>query len=113
EVETGVMPRTPHGVSDHQPLRERTAVVGTSGAHCEEIVAAPHDKHGFFADMPRQHDAVGKAIDRNALHKVGTGRIGLRCSHDDLHRTTIGLITSWAVLAVLAATVYIDGGYAK
>ncbi len=110
EVETGVMPGTPHGVSDHQPLRKRTAIMGTGGTDREEIVAAPHDKHRFFADMPRQHAAVGKAIDRNPLRKVGTGRIGLRCSHDDLQRTTLGLINS---RGVLAATVYIDGGHAK
>ena len=88
ETETGVMPGTPHGVPDQEPLRKRTAVMGTGGADCEEIVATPHEQHGFFADVPRQHAPVGKAVDRNALRKVGTGRTGLRCSHDDLQQTT-------------------------
>jgi hypothetical protein len=89
------MPGTPHGVPDQEPLRKRTAVMATGGADCEEIVAAPHEQHGFFADVPRQHAPVGKAIDRNALRKVGTGRIGLGCSHDDLQRTTLGRTNSW------------------
>src|SRR5258708_21522864 len=32
QAEPGVMPGTPHGVSDHQPIRGRTAVMGTAGA---------------------------------------------------------------------------------
>jgi hypothetical protein len=41
--------------------------MGTGGADCEEIVAAAYEKHGFFADLPRHHAPIGKAIDRNAL----------------------------------------------
>jgi len=63
--------------------------MGTGGTDREEIVAALHEQHGFCADVPRRHASVGKAIDRNALRKVGTGWIGLRCSHDDLQRTTL------------------------
>ncbi len=69
--------------------------MGTGGADREEVVAAAHEKHGFFADLPRHHAPIGKAIDRNASCEVGTGRIGLRCSHDDLQRTTLGRINSW------------------
>lgn len=89
EAETGVMPGTPHGVSDHQPVRERTAVMGTGGADRKEVIAALHQQHDLFSNVARQHAPVGKAIDRNALRKVGTGRTGLRCSHDDLQRTTL------------------------
>jgi hypothetical protein len=88
EAETSVMPGTPHGVSDHQPIRERTAVMGAGGADRKEIIAALHKQHGLFANVARQHAPVGKAIDWNALRKVGTGRTGLRCSHDDLQQTT-------------------------
>ena len=71
------------------PTTSPSAVMGTGGTDREEIVAALHEQHGFCADVPRRHASVGKAIDRNALRKVGTGRIGLRCSHDDLQRTTL------------------------
>jgi hypothetical protein len=70
--------------------------MGTGGTDCEEIVAASPEKHGFFADMPRHHAPIGKAIDRNALREVGTGRVGLRCSHDDLQWTTRGETTCWS-----------------
>src|SRR5258708_18841545 len=46
QAETGVMPRTPHGVSDHQPVSERTAVIGTGGADRKEVIAALHQQHG-------------------------------------------------------------------
>jgi hypothetical protein len=104
------MPWTPYGVSDHEPLRERAAVMGTGGADREEIVAASHHKHGFFADMPPHHTPIGKVIDCNALCKIGTGRAGLRCSHDDLQRTLPGETPYWGMLA---GNQYIDGGYAK
>jgi hypothetical protein len=68
--------------------------MGTGGADRKEIIAALHEQDGLFANVACQHAPVGKAIDRTALRKVGTGRIGLRCSHNDLQRTTLGLINS-------------------
>ena len=51
--------------------------------------AAPHKKHRFFTDVPRQHATVGENVSRDAPRKIGTGGIGLRCSLDDLRRTTL------------------------
>jgi hypothetical protein len=84
--------------------------MGTGGADRKEIIAALHEQHDLFSNVARKHTPVGKAIDRNALRKVGTGRTGLRCSHDDLQQTTP---RPDQPLGVLAATAYIDDGYTK
>src|SRR5258708_39245857 len=109
-AETGGMQGTPHGVPGHQPIRERTAVMGTGGADRKEIIAALHEQHDLFSNVARQHAPVGKAIDRNALRKVGTGRTGLRCAHDELQQTTP---RPYHLLGVIAATAYIYDGCAK
>jgi len=52
-----MMPGTPHGISDHQPVRERTAVMGTGGADRKEIIAALHEQHELFFNIAAIHRA--------------------------------------------------------
>ena len=76
-----MMPRTPHGVIDHEPFSERSAVMGTDSTDREIFIAAAREKYGFLADMPCEHLTVGKVIDRDALLQVRTGHVRLRCAH--------------------------------
>jgi hypothetical protein len=76
--------------------------MATGGADREEIVAASHEKDRFVADMPRHHAPIGKVFGRNALREVGTCRVGLRCSHDELQRTTPAETPCWGVLVAIA-----------
>ena len=75
------MPGTSHGVVDHEPFGERSAVVGTGRADREEFITAARQQDGFVADMPGKHVSVGEIIDRDARRQVGTGRRRLRCAH--------------------------------
>jgi hypothetical protein len=58
-----MMPRTPHGVFDQKPFRERSAVMGTGGTDREELVALARNEYGFFADVPHEHVSVEEVID--------------------------------------------------
>ena len=72
------MPGTPHGVLNHEALRERATVMGTGGTNCEKFVAAPRQQYGVFVDVPQEHVPVGHIIGRNTLRQVGTESIRLR-----------------------------------
>jgi len=64
------MPWTADRFAGHQAFRERAVVVGACSANREEFVSAAGEKHAFFANMPRQHLAVGESVARDTLRQV-------------------------------------------
>ena len=52
QAEAGVVPRAAYGVLDHQPFRERTAVMGAGGTDREEGVTATRKQNRMLADVP-------------------------------------------------------------
>ena len=83
------MPGTSHRVLDHQPFRQRSAVVGAGGTDREELVAAARDEYGFLADVPCEHASVEQIIDGNTPRQVGTGWLRSICAHCDLRMATL------------------------
>src|SRR5262249_47713572 len=81
QAEAGVVPRTAHRVVNQEPLRERSAIVGTGGADRENLTATAGEQHGLLTDMSQQHVAVGERVDRDSLRQIGAGRTGLFSSH--------------------------------
>src|SRR6185369_9958114 len=75
QAEAGMMPWTPHGVRDHQPVGERPAIVRAARSDREEFIAAACEQHGFLADMSADHAAVSELIERDALREVRTTRL--------------------------------------
>ena len=77
-----MVPGTSHRVADHQPLRERPAVMRAGGADREEFIPAAREQHGFLAHVPAHHGPVAKGVERHAAHEIGSFRLGLLGSHE-------------------------------
>jgi hypothetical protein len=75
QAEARMMPRASHGVVDQQAVRERPAIVRASRADGAEFVAAAREQDGLFTHVSAEHGSLGKAIERDALREVGSGRL--------------------------------------
>jgi hypothetical protein len=64
QAKAGVVPRAPHRVVDHQPFRERTAIVGAGGGDREEFVAAAREQDRVVADVSGQHLSISECVSR-------------------------------------------------
>jgi hypothetical protein len=64
------MPGTANGVAYHQPLGERTAVVGADCAHSKELLAHPCQQHGLVSDVTSKHGTIGEGIRRDSLGQI-------------------------------------------
>ena len=67
EAEARVMPRTPHGVADDEPLHERPAVVRTVRPDGEQLGARPCQHDVLVADAPEDHAPVSQIPTRRLL----------------------------------------------
>jgi len=81
QIETRVMPRTPHRVSDHEAIGKRTVIVGAMGADREDFRSAAHQKNFFVAYPTDEFAAIGKLGKRYALHEIRTGGLRLVFGH--------------------------------
>src|SRR5215469_8456986 len=78
EAEAGMMPGTPDSVPNHDPVHERSAVMGAGSVDREELVPVAREEHTFFANMAYEHTSVGKIVSRNSGCQVGTRRAHIR-----------------------------------
>src|SRR5258707_14183802 len=88
-----MVPRTSHGVVDHQSLGERPAVVRAGRADREEFIAAAREEDWLLAHMSAEHASIGEVIERDSFREIGTRRIRLLCAHG-------GLLTSSEILGL-------------
>jgi hypothetical protein len=66
QAKAGVMPGTPHCILNHQPFSKRSAVVGTFGIDCEELIASPGKQYGFLTNVSGEHASIGNVDNRDA-----------------------------------------------
>src|SRR5206468_9704949 len=74
QAETGVVPRAPHRVVDDQSVDERSVIVSTVRANCEELVAGARQEHVLIADATEQRAAGLEPADGYALGKIRSPR---------------------------------------
>src|SRR5262245_37094589 len=79
-----MVPRTSYTAAIHQSLGEGAAVMRAGRADREDFIAAAREQHGFLANVPADHAAIGKIIERDAAREIGSFRLGLLGGHNVL-----------------------------
>src|SRR5262249_46120446 len=79
-----MVPRTSHRVANHQSLGEGAAVMRAGCADREDFITAAREQHGVLANVPADHAAIGKIIERDAAREIGSFRLGLLGGHNVL-----------------------------
>jgi hypothetical protein len=78
------MPRTVHGVADHEAVDEWTMVVRAVGPHRKHLSPEAHQQNLLSGGMTGKHAPVLKLSERDALHQIGAAGLGLILSHYSL-----------------------------
>jgi hypothetical protein len=77
QVKTSVMPGTPNGIVNHDPLSEWTMVMGAMSADCKKLRAAANQQHLILIDMTENHFPVCDLLLRYTERQVRSGSFRL------------------------------------
>jgi hypothetical protein len=69
-----MMPGTAHGIADHQPIDERTAVMRTLGSDRKHFSTAAHQQNLVITHSSEELAGVGKVSRSDAFREIGAGQ---------------------------------------
>ena len=67
------MPRTPHGVVDHEAVGEGPVIVRAVRAYGEDLPSSPREHHVVAAGLSEDHSSIGQFLQREAFSEVWLG----------------------------------------
>src|SRR5262245_23495907 len=89
QIESCVMPWTPHGAIDHQAFGQWSAVMCARRADGKKLIAASRDKNRFAKRLPQKHVSIGHVCGLTALLKIRSFKHARSFSHKNSLLRTI------------------------
>lgn len=70
------MPGAPDGIANHEPIPQRTVVMGALGSDREHLMPAADKQNRVSAGMADEFAAVGKVGKSNSFDQIWAARLG-------------------------------------